>query len=365
VCGEVCPDVKYCIVCSKHDSILSSVVDHFEFKTYKQHGDCLDEDPILILPCGHFFASSTLDGHMEIQKAYGISSNGTFTHVRPLDDSSFSEKAKQCPDCRAAIYNVRRYFRITKYGMLRSLQRKHLDQMHVRLAILERKPPEKRSLRVLRVALNDAKASPMQQVYDACGRAGDDPPSSSSGPVIRALMLNGESKAARSKALNDKEFVHAKEAFEEAIAYATANKSARSESIAHLAVAGLLAPWISQDMNLKMEVDLHLDSVINAPILSPELKAKAGELKESLSAESRSEELKKVISAMNQNHGYNYGTNASSHWYQCPNGHPYYIGECGGAMQESRCLECGERVGGRSHQLVQTNSRWSGLSDLR
>ncbi|CAI5951159.1 unnamed protein product [Closterium sp. NIES-64] len=35
----------------------------------------------------------------------------------------------------------------------------------------------------------------------------------------------------------------------------------------------------------------------------------------------------------------------AGHWYRCRNGHVYAIGECGGAMQESRCPECGEVVG--------------------
>ncbi|GAQ90342.1 NF-X1 zinc finger and helicase domain protein [Klebsormidium nitens] len=46
------------------------------------------------------------------------------------------------------------------------------------------------------------------------------------------------------------------------------------------------------------------------------------------------------------------------HWYVCPNGHPYAIGECGGAMQESVCYECGARVGGRNHQLTAGNQAW-------
>jgi hypothetical protein len=27
-------------------------------------------------------------------------------------------------------------------------------------------------------------------------------------------------------------------------------------------------------------------------------------------------------------------------WFECPNGHPYVIGECGGAMQVAICPEC-------------------------
>lgn len=40
------------------------------------------------------------------------------------------------------------------------------------------------------------------------------------------------------------------------------------------------------------------------------------------------------------------------HWFKCPNGHYYVIGDCGGANQISRCNECGEQIGGQRHQLL-------------
>ena len=43
------------------------------------------------------------------------------------------------------------------------------------------------------------------------------------------------------------------------------------------------------------------------------------------------------------------------HFYKCPNGHFYLIGECGGAMEESRCNECGAKIGGSNHQLTSGN----------
>lgn len=46
---------------------------------------------------------------------------------------------------------------------------------------------------------------------------------------------------------------------------------------------------------------------------------------------------------------------ASGRWFKCPNGHFYCIGECGGAMQESKCVECGERIGGTHHRLLDSN----------
>ncbi|XP_067403324.1 E3 ubiquitin-protein ligase RNF213 isoform X3 [Emydura macquarii macquarii] len=36
-------------------------------------------------------------------------------------------------------------------------------------------------------------------------------------------------------------------------------------------------------------------------------------------------------------------------WYVCPNGHPCTIGECGRPMERSRCVDCGEEIGGVQH----------------
>ena len=42
---------------------------------------------------------------------------------------------------------------------------------------------------------------------------------------------------------------------------------------------------------------------------------------------------------------------SGGHWYECPNGHPYAIGECGGAMEKSVCPECNAEIGGLNHNL--------------
>jgi hypothetical protein len=56
---------------------------------------------------------------------------------------------------------------------------------------------------------------------------------------------------------------------------------------------------------------------------------------------------KEIVRAM----GYKQG-----HWYKCPNGHIYVITECGGAMETSRCNECGAEIGGGHHRLLESNS---------
>ena len=57
------------------------------------------------------------------------------------------------------------------------------------------------------------------------------------------------------------------------------------------------------------------------------------------------------------------GFGINGHWYECPNDHEYYIGECGGAMEESNCAECGERVGGSGHSLLGTNRQSTRMRD--
>ena len=50
------------------------------------------------------------------------------------------------------------------------------------------------------------------------------------------------------------------------------------------------------------------------------------------------------------------GGYASGHWFACKNGHPYFVGECGGAMEFGKCAECGEPIGGMNHQFVEGNT---------
>ncbi|KAL6921145.1 hypothetical protein FSST1_005171 [Fusarium sambucinum] len=43
----------------------------------------------------------------------------------------------------------------------------------------------------------------------------------------------------------------------------------------------------------------------------------------------------------------------TGHWYTCRNGHPFTINNCGMAMQEATCPECGAPIGGRDHVSVE------------
>ena len=57
-------------------------------------------------------------------------------------------------------------------------------------------------------------------------------------------------------------------------------------------------------------------------------------------------EKREIVLAVGLTHG---------HWYKCPNGHPYAIGECGGPQQVGKCPDCGATIGGQQHRLAEGN----------
>lgn len=60
-----------------------------------------------------------------------------------------------------------------------------------------------------------------------------------------------------------------------------------------------------------------------------------------------SEEKRAVYAAMSQHFS------GTGHWYNCENGHPFTVGECGMPMQQARCPQCGSPIGGHLHQPAQ------------
>jgi len=63
-----------------------------------------------------------------------------------------------------------------------------------------------------------------------------------------------------------------------------------------------------------------------------------------------------IVAAMGLNKG---------HWYKCPNGHLYCIGECGGATEEGKCPECDATIGGSNHTLASGNVHAGEMDDSR
>ncbi len=68
------------------------------------------------------------------------------------------------------------------------------------------------------------------------------------------------------------------------------------------------------------------------------------------------DERKMIVKAMGLTQG---------HWYKCPNGHVYAIGDCGGANQGGKCPDCKANIGGQSHRLADGNAVASEMDGAR
>ena len=117
----------------------------------------LDEDPVIILPCQHFYATSFLDGAMELDKAYVRDSNGCFTKI--VKNGSMSLQPRQCPACRMPSSRVERYNRITKRLVLDTLLRGIISSSHIEYSELEKQ------VETLEVEINESR----DQLLNALG----------------------------------------------------------------------------------------------------------------------------------------------------------------------------------------------------
>ncbi|GAB1319259.1 hypothetical protein MFIFM68171_09469 [Madurella fahalii] len=70
ICGEACPDPKFCRACCSED-IKDTVVDFLEGLQYRDIN--LDEDPCLFPDCGHFVTMTNMDGIMDMASHYTMS----------------------------------------------------------------------------------------------------------------------------------------------------------------------------------------------------------------------------------------------------------------------------------------------------
>lgn len=354
MCGEDCPDKKFCVQCCSQQ-VKDEVVDVICFEAYGEHN--LDEDPAIFLPCGHFFGMSTLDGLIRLDDAYA-ETNDLLSLRGKVSDRPFP-----CPTCRVPIHSVRRYGRITKYAILESLERKHIT--HIRQTLRDLSEGRKKNLGVLRRLRKDIDRSPMRLVGDACRTLGLEGlgPRPNTDCLLRLLTIMSEEFSSRSKDIGDSHYEEAENSFKEGIELADDEKYIRSGAELRLKYASFLLRWIGVKNELRNVITEQLDTVLDLAGHFPDMVERARDLKKILSPISAAE-MRQVLDAMGDRNGYNYGTAANEHWYECPNGHPYFIGECSMAMQTSTCPECGEQVGGASHQLLGTNRRWRRINNV-
>lgn len=111
-CGEPCPSQLFCQICCA-EKLKNEVVDQVMFTDYANH-DC-NADPLIFLPCGHFFAISTLDGILEMNLFYNAEPRSDADTTQWISCKSIESVTElnvpSCPNCRVPISSVFRYGR--------------------------------------------------------------------------------------------------------------------------------------------------------------------------------------------------------------------------------------------------------------
>lgn len=133
-CGEPCPAPKIaCRQCAPA-ARLEAVVDLVCMATLREHDPARD-GPLIALPCGHVYAVSTLDAHMELGAYYvqgppptaqagGASEWSSSAWVDCAQLPQQLQAVRGCPDCRAPIVGTRRYGRVVNKAILDQMTRK-------------------------------------------------------------------------------------------------------------------------------------------------------------------------------------------------------------------------------------------------
>ncbi|KAK4904459.1 hypothetical protein LTR49_026090 [Elasticomyces elasticus] len=116
LCGEVCPDVKFCQQCGSEE-VKAIQADMVMFETYGSLD--LEEEPCIFTPCGHVFSLSSMDGIMDMSKHYETNpTSGKITSLKTTSEPFSSDELKVCPICRSPLRKVARYGRIVRRAFL-------------------------------------------------------------------------------------------------------------------------------------------------------------------------------------------------------------------------------------------------------
>lgn len=134
LCGEACPDSRYCQTCGS-DDVLSTTVDFLEMKEYKDID--INEAPCIFPDCGHFLTMESMDGQMSMHEHYELDENGIPTGIASATKPFSMDEVKVCSRCRGSLRNICRYGRIVRRAMLDEATKKFISwsaNLHFHLA---------------------------------------------------------------------------------------------------------------------------------------------------------------------------------------------------------------------------------------
>ncbi|KAF5654964.1 hypothetical protein F25303_974 [Fusarium sp. NRRL 25303] len=413
-----------------------AIVDLLGFRSYSKIN--LYETPIIVLGCGHFFTSETLDGLVGLDEVYTTDMFGSYAGLKDIT-TSLTEKTPCCPSCKRSIrqFATKRYNRVINRAVLDDICKRFLIKGRESLVKLNHKllraetslASSRRStarghhhtattfFRERHVAIQQVEDNavalqkmmgeenqPIKKLYDAIAtsRPWWFAPSPDNQILLGARLLAIEAQQvqlmdayavskmngwklhenALTLPVTDKWFKACKELMEDAneeklprifiaavLAFAKVarastwtrkqpkgeddSSSARGDEnkTGHVATArGLLTTALES-----------CSKFADGEILKKRVQDMM-ELYDPKYEKTTPEELAAIRSAMVS--GPQGMATHSGHWYNCVNGHPFAVGDCGMPMEEARCPECGAPISGPRHRPVEGVTRAEEMETL-
>jgi hypothetical protein len=111
-------------------------VDFLEWKSYSEIN--LDESPIVVLGCGHFFTSESVDGLVGLDEVYTRDGSGKFDGLRDFS-ASLATTIPSCPDCKQPIrqFVTKRYNRVINRAVMDETCKRFLTKGRIDLEALD------------------------------------------------------------------------------------------------------------------------------------------------------------------------------------------------------------------------------------
>lgn len=307
LCGEDCPDRDYCFECCVKMK-KEHVVDMICLTTYQEHD--VDSDPIVVLPCGHFYATSTLDGLFQMNQAYEIDDDGNFINIRSLLDHCNDVKPKACPECRNIVHSVKRYGRLLSFVRLRVMERKHIMAIERSLLLVSRKIKQSYNKddvvqieKSLQRIEKDFAKGPMRKIFEACAADSRvEVPFPPTRPLIQAMKLSACVNQRKIEKNGDDEYKATKKKYEKAIELCDTSKSTRFGAELRISFAKMLLAFDVIDQ-VKGQVSELLYWITENATQFNDMIAHVQQIKEEMSKDT----LAEVVKAMNVIDGYDYG----------------------------------------------------------
>ncbi|KAL2754249.1 hypothetical protein ACRALDRAFT_1049711 [Sodiomyces alcalophilus JCM 7366] len=412
LCGEECPDGKFCQECGDHSGAR---VDFLEFKEYAQID--VDKTPVVVLTCGHLFTSESLDMLVGMSDVYNIrATDGGYDGLKDISSAL------------ARTFSTKRYNRVINKAAMDETTKRFLSSGNQSLGDLEKrlmalkkplgfKSPSDRHEAARQLARDaddlckrmDTEHQPAKKLHDAIvARQRTTGPSSledgmqelaigvsSSSPdqhgVVSALdkQVTLKARLLHIKALDTilcdklsgkgKNMTHRRdttrllESCAHLVTNATEANLPRVSIEAILTYAGIFQlqasrlgtesgetplslPWDHEAVGEKLSEAASLcERLPNSEGLREAVDSMAKLFRGAWYEEVTAREIEAIKSAVLS--GRDGIATHSGHWYYCANGHPFLIGECGMPMELAQCSECGAPIGGENHTLVEGATR--------